>query len=130
MNKNRIEGNGTWTSCLGITKTITTSSAHTGESKNQTIEIVVMPPLGDGPPAPSEIECDSRLGGLLRHYYRKVGVRSCPREIGRYTLKIGVRTGFLNPLLRIFPLQQKKSWHLFRPALPFLKEASPSPFHF
>ena len=38
---------------------------------NKTIGITAMPPPGSGPPDPSEVECDTRLGGLLRHYYRK-----------------------------------------------------------
>jgi putative transposase len=38
---------------------------------NQTIGITAMPPPVSGPLDPSEVECDSRLGGLLRHYYRK-----------------------------------------------------------
>jgi len=28
-------------------------------------------PSQEGPPNPAEVECDSRLGGLLRHYYRQ-----------------------------------------------------------
>jgi putative transposase len=39
--------------------------------ENRTIGIVVVPPLDSSPPDASEIECESRLGGLLRHYYRR-----------------------------------------------------------
>lgn len=39
--------------------------------ENKPIGIVAMPPPDSGPPDPSEIECNSRLGGLLRHYYRR-----------------------------------------------------------
>lgn len=35
---------------------------------NVPLNVVTLP--GSGPPAPAEIECDSRLGGLLRHYRR------------------------------------------------------------
>ena len=38
---------------------------------NKTIGIVPFAPLGSSPPEPDEIECNSRLGGLLRHYYRR-----------------------------------------------------------
>jgi putative transposase len=37
---------------------------------NRTIGVVSMPPP-NGEVDPAEIECDSRLGGLLRHYHRK-----------------------------------------------------------
>lgn len=37
---------------------------------NRTIGIVSMP-SPEGLPDPSEIDCDSRLGGLLRHYHRR-----------------------------------------------------------
>jgi len=40
--------------------------------KNQTIGVASMPSPDSGPPEPSEVECVSRLGGLLRHYHRKV----------------------------------------------------------
>ncbi|XHR31122.1 MAG: integrase core domain-containing protein [Chthoniobacteraceae bacterium] len=39
--------------------------------ENKPIGIVAMPPPNSRPPEPSEVECDSRLGGLLRHYHRK-----------------------------------------------------------
>ncbi|XHR30972.1 MAG: integrase core domain-containing protein [Chthoniobacteraceae bacterium] len=39
--------------------------------ENRTIGVVPMPLQDSGPPNPSEVECDSRLGGLLRHYHRK-----------------------------------------------------------
>ena len=39
--------------------------------RNRTIGTVSMPPPDSGPPDPAEVECDSRLGGLLRHYYRE-----------------------------------------------------------
>jgi len=32
---------------------------------------IVAMPSQEGPPNPAEVECDSRLGGLLRHYYRQ-----------------------------------------------------------
>jgi putative transposase len=38
---------------------------------NKPIGIVPIPPLDSGPPNSGEVECDSRLGGLLRHYYRR-----------------------------------------------------------
>ena len=38
---------------------------------NRTIGIVTMPPPDSRLPEPSEIECESRLGGLLRHYHRR-----------------------------------------------------------
>ena len=43
---------------------------HQG-TENRTIGTTMLSPPGSSPPAPNEIECDSRLGGLLRHYYRK-----------------------------------------------------------
>ena len=39
--------------------------------ENRTIGMTALSPPGSSPPAPNEIECDVRLGGLLRHYYRK-----------------------------------------------------------
>lgn len=39
--------------------------------ENKPIGIVSMPPPDSGPPDPSKVECESRLGGLLRHYYRR-----------------------------------------------------------
>ncbi|XHR30482.1 MAG: integrase core domain-containing protein [Chthoniobacteraceae bacterium] len=39
---------------------------------NRTLGVALIPPPGSGPPDPSEVECESRLGGLLQHYYRKV----------------------------------------------------------
>ena len=39
--------------------------------KNRTIGMTALAPPGSSPPDPSEVECHSRLGGLLRHYYRK-----------------------------------------------------------
>jgi putative transposase len=38
---------------------------------NRTIGITVLPPLDSGSPTAAEIRCESRLGGLLRHYYRR-----------------------------------------------------------
>ncbi|XHR31114.1 MAG: transposase [Chthoniobacteraceae bacterium] len=38
---------------------------------NRTIGGVSMPPRDSSPPDPSEVGCESRLGGLLRHYYHK-----------------------------------------------------------
>ena len=38
---------------------------------NKTIGIIPFAPLGSSPPEQDEIECNSRLGGLLRHYYRR-----------------------------------------------------------
>ena len=38
---------------------------------NQPIGIVSMPPPHERLPDPSEIQCKSRLGGLLRHYHRR-----------------------------------------------------------
>ena len=38
---------------------------------NRTIGIVATPPSGGESPVLAEIECASRLGGLLRHYHRK-----------------------------------------------------------
>lgn len=43
---------------------------HQGNG-NRTIGIVTMPPPDDGPPDLAQIECEVRLGGLLRHYYRQ-----------------------------------------------------------
>ncbi|XHR30564.1 MAG: integrase core domain-containing protein [Chthoniobacteraceae bacterium] len=40
--------------------------------KNRTIGIASIPPSDSGSLDPSEVECVSRLGGLLRHYHRKV----------------------------------------------------------
>ncbi|XHR30469.1 MAG: integrase core domain-containing protein [Chthoniobacteraceae bacterium] len=39
--------------------------------ENRPIGVLSMPSPGSGPPDPAEVGCDSRLGGLLRHYYRK-----------------------------------------------------------
>lgn len=39
--------------------------------ETRTIGIVPFPPPDGGPPNPSEIECDSRLSGLLRNYYQR-----------------------------------------------------------
>ncbi|XHR30520.1 MAG: integrase core domain-containing protein [Chthoniobacteraceae bacterium] len=38
---------------------------------NKPIGIVAMPSPDSDPPDPSEVECESRLGGVLRHYYRR-----------------------------------------------------------
>ena len=38
---------------------------------NKPIGTTALSPPGSNAPAPSEVECDSRLGGLLRHYYRR-----------------------------------------------------------
>ncbi|XHR30496.1 MAG: integrase core domain-containing protein [Chthoniobacteraceae bacterium] len=41
--------------------------------ENKPIGVLLMPPPspGSGPPDPLEVECESRLGGVLRHYYRR-----------------------------------------------------------
>jgi len=39
--------------------------------ENKPIGIVAMPPPDSNPPNPSEVQCESRLSRLLRHYYRK-----------------------------------------------------------
>jgi len=38
---------------------------------NRTIGIVAMPPPRGGLADPAEVECEARLGGLLRHYHRR-----------------------------------------------------------
>ena len=38
---------------------------------NRPIGVIPFPPPGTAPPGPPKVECESRLGGLLRHYHRK-----------------------------------------------------------
>ncbi len=38
---------------------------------NRTIGITALPPPDSGPPSAADIRCESRLGGLLRHYWRE-----------------------------------------------------------
>ena len=39
--------------------------------RNRTIGVTSLPVPGSGPPTLGEVECESPLGGLLRHYHRK-----------------------------------------------------------